>query len=56
MDATGALTLAPTMIATVPSAITFASVASRAPDRHGVLWRCAVCDVTGWSLGALTPG
>ena len=24
--------------------------------RHGVLWRCAVCDVTGWSLGALTPG
>jgi hypothetical protein len=24
--------------------------------RHGVLWRGAVCDVTGWSLGALTPG
>ena len=23
--------------------------------RHGVLWRCPVCDVSGWSLGDLTP-
>jgi hypothetical protein len=22
--------------------------------RHGVLWRCRVCDVTSWSLGDLT--
>jgi hypothetical protein len=23
--------------------------------RHGVLWRCPVADVTGWSLGDLAP-